>query len=191
MKEVSLDEGCRYPLLRFLKNISRFHRAPHTSKARFPEGGSPYQPVLMLAVLLLLERHHRSAKTVKEFVTYDECKAEFRLLYSRIFTPLDEKAIAPMITQPFWVFGSGRSIEPIWRLVPKAGQEQAIAHELSRRKDPVKEESTIHRLVLRAEFVPGVAELLGDAIARDVVHRFVLAKSFPSVEDIVSDILKG
>lgn len=171
-------------LLKLLETIDSFQRAPVTERALFATGGAPYQPVLMLSLVRLFQRTERTVPTID----YKDVKAEFRLLYENLFGPQDESTFATKVVQPFWVFGSGRSIDPIWQLVPQSGKEGELSEELETRKDPVKSEARLTELVRHAALPADTLQLLRNQIARTAIVSFTLHRYFPSPAEIIAKL---
>jgi hypothetical protein len=172
-------------LLTFLETTDAFHRAPVTKRALFPTGGAPYQPLLMLSVVRLFRRADRRSPIIE----YREAKGEYRLLYERFYGPQDDATFGPKAAQPFWVFGSGRSIDPpIWTLVPQSGKERELENELATRKDPIKQEARLTELVKHAELPADTLMLLRNEIARRAIVSFTLQRYFPVPADVVEEL---
>lgn len=169
-------------LLKLLETIDSFHRAPVTERAPFPTGAAPYQPLLMLSVVRLFQRSERTSPIVE----YKDAKAEYRLLYEKLFGPQEESTFGPKAVQPFWVFGSGRSIEPIWQLVPQAGKEAELSEKLASREDPIKTESRLTELVKHAMLPPDTIQVLRSKIARSAITAYTLQRYFPSPAEIMA-----
>ena len=171
-------------LLALLKTIDQFRRAPGTPKAPYPKRSSPYQPVLMLAIVRRFQNSKVPVTT--PVIQYEDCKEEFRTIYESLLTQIDEAKFGPMVTQPFWVFGSGRSIPNIWNLRPRAGKGEELGKVMETGRDPLKTESRLVQLVEHAELVDGLLDVLNDSVARQVINRFVCDRYFPDPHAVLS-----
>lgn len=176
-------------LLKLLNTIANFRRANKSSRAAYPLPNASYQPVLMLVLVRMFQLEPKKvALTEQGYVEYLECKKLFKKLHEKIFGKMNEKELPGKVCQPFWVFGAGKSIPKIWDLQPIPGKEKDLENELSRRKDPIKTETQLQKLVKNSKLVSGLVEVLNDPTAQEVIINFTVTRHFPNVRELVQDL---
>lgn len=168
-------------LIRLIKSISpnELRVAPKTARAHFPDDGSPYKPLMLLAVATKILDRHPGFLTAR--FKFDDVWPLFVRLHGEL-CPNVHRPVGPNIAaQPFWKLGAGTPL--VWRLVPMPGQADALTNTMRKPSgSQVKSHAKLNRLVHCAEFPDADWWTIRDPICCEAIISYLLASYFKDVD---------
>jgi predicted restriction endonuclease len=166
-------------LLSFLQRIdkSSLKRAPKVPSKRgadFSTEGSPYKPLLLLAVIRQIGKNTKNFKS--GIISFEDCVEPFFEVYSEQIKAIKQSAQKPeMVVQPFWYFGAG--VPRIWELIPADNQTSELKAAI-RKGVQIKTEYKLDNLVAFAEISLPDMLLIKDKVANKAIQAFILKEYF-------------